>query len=198
MPKKVVAIFQLALVAVERPAAGLAALRDDDALGAAIGNGDLACDRVRLVLQRQHASLAHAHAREQKLLVSTNELRSAGDVGVDPLKAAIVERHDVVLHRFDQPEPLQFRQFLRILGGEVLRLRPVVGAIKLPDVIVERRRRIRLPRRSMLRHRRPTLMIDAAIAHHLEILDVVRFGRFRVAERGRHADTLERAPARSR
>ena len=129
---------------------------------------------MRLVLQRQNAGLADAHARKQELRVAVNELRTPGDVGIDPLEAAIVERHDVVLDRLDQPQPLQLRQFLRILGDEVLRLRPVVGAVEFPDVVVERRRRIRLPRRSMLRHRRPALMIDAAIAHHLEVLDDVR------------------------
>ena len=152
----------------------------------------MARDRVRLVLERQDASLAHAHARKQQLRVAANELRTPGDVGVDPLEAAIVERHDVVLDRLDQPQPLQLGQFLRILGGDVLRLRPVVGAVELPDILVERRRRIGLPRRSMLRHRRPTLMIDAAIAHHLEILDGMSLGRLRVAEGGRHADALER------
>src|SRR4029077_19570402 len=60
--EEIVAIFELAFVAVEGPAAGLATLRDDHALGAAFGNRDLARDRVRLVFERQDAGLAHTHA----------------------------------------------------------------------------------------------------------------------------------------
>jgi hypothetical protein len=62
--KEIIAIFEFSLMTIEGPAAGLAALRDDHALGSAFGNSDLAGDRVRLVLERQNASLAHAHPRE--------------------------------------------------------------------------------------------------------------------------------------
>ena len=44
----------------------------------------------------------------------------------------------------------------------------------------------------MLSHRRPPLVIDAAIAEHLEILHVVRLGRLRIGEGRRHADAFER------
>ena len=134
--EEVVAVLELAVVGVERPAADSAALGDDDALGAAtFGHRNLGGDRMGLVLQREHAPLAHPHAGEQQLRVAADELRPSGDVGVDPLEAAIVERHDVVLHRLDQPEPLQLGQLLRILGDNVLGLRPVVGAVELPDVV---------------------------------------------------------------
>ncbi len=65
--EEVVAVLELAVLDVERPATDRAALRDDHALGAAFRHVDLGRDRVRLVLEREHARLAHAHALEQEL-----------------------------------------------------------------------------------------------------------------------------------
>ena len=135
-----------------------------------------------LVLEVEDAVLGDAHAGEQQLAVAADELRPAGDVGVDALEAAVVERQDVVLDRLDQPEPLQLGQLRRVLGDEVVRLRPVVGPVELPDVVVERRRGVGQPGRAVLGHRRPALVVDAAVAEHLEVLEVVRLGRLRVAE----------------
>ena len=44
----------------------------------------------------------------------------------------------------------------------------------------------------MLRHRRPTLVVDTAIAHHFEVLDDVRLGGTVITQRGQHAETLKR------
>ena len=48
-----------------------------------------------------------AHAAEQQLRVALDQLRAAGEVGVEALERPIVERQHAVLRRLDQPEPLQ-------------------------------------------------------------------------------------------
>ena len=177
---------------VQRPAADAAALGDDHTVRAGCGHHDVGRHRVGLVLQREHTVFAHPHPIEEQLGVAANQLRSPGDVGVDAFKAAVVKGHDVVLDRLDQPKALQLSQFLGILLREVMRLRPVVGSVELPDVVVERRRGVGLPWRAVFRHRRPALVVDTAIAHHFEVLDDVCLRRSAVAQRRHHADTLER------
>ena len=39
----------------------------------------------------------------------------------------------------DEEQPLEVRELVRLLGREVVRLGPVVRAVQLPDVVVERR-----------------------------------------------------------
>ena len=107
-----------------------------------LGHDDLGRDRVRLVLDHDDRVLGQpAHAAEQELrgcrVISCGR---PGEVGVEALDAAVVEREHVVLRRLDQEQALQLGQLLRVLRGEVVRLRPVVGAVELPDVVVERRR----------------------------------------------------------
>ena len=68
---QVVAIFELAALRVEGPAADVAALRDDHALGAALRHLDLGRHRVRLVLDVEDGVLGQpAHAAEQDLRVA--------------------------------------------------------------------------------------------------------------------------------
>ncbi len=52
---------------------------------------------------------------EQQLPASCNQLRPACEIGIDPLRRPVVERYHVVLDRFDQPQALQYVQFLGIL-----------------------------------------------------------------------------------
>ena len=92
----------------------------------------------------------------------------------------------------DQEQPLQLRQLLRVLRREVVRLRPVVRAVELPDVVVERRRLGHHPRRAVTRHGGPALVVDAAVAEHLEVLRLAALGRRRVVEGGRHRDAVQR------
>ncbi len=83
-----------------------------------------------------------------------------------------------------------------MLLGEVVRLRPVgVGVVELPDVVVEGRHDgvdAGLPRRAVLGHRGPALVVDAAVAEHLEVLRLVALGGVGVVEAVGHADALDR------
>jgi len=52
---------------------------------------------VGLVLDVEHRAFGDPHAREEQLGVATDELRTAGDVRIDPLEAAVIEGDDVDL-----------------------------------------------------------------------------------------------------
>ena len=108
--------------------------------GTGVGDGEVGGDGVGLVLDVDHAVLRQpAHAAEQHLGVALDELGAAGEVGVEPLELAVVQREDVVLAGLDQEQPLQVAQPVGMLGGHVVGLGPVVGGVQLPDVVVERR-----------------------------------------------------------
>ena len=92
---------------------------------------DLFFDRDDRVLREP------AHAAEEELRRAADELRPSREVGVEPLEAAVVEREHVVLPRLEEEEALELVELLGLLGREVVRLRPVVGAVELPDVVVE-------------------------------------------------------------
>ena len=149
---------------------------------------------VRLVLDAQDAVLRQvSHAAEEDLGLSFDQHRAAGEVGVDSLEQPVVDRQHVVACRLDEPEALQLAELLRHLLGEVLRLAPVlVGVVELPDVIVERRGLFLRPGVRVPGHRGPALVIDAAVAEHLEVLRLVPLRRLGVVERIEHADAFDR------
>ncbi len=107
---------------------------------------------------------------------------------------SVVERQHVVARRLDQPQALQLVELLRHLLGQVVRLAPVlVGVVELPDVVVEGGHLLadEQPGRLVPRHRGPALVVDAAVAEHLEVLRLVPLGRLGVVERVQHADALD-------
>ena len=121
-----------------------------------------------------------------------DELRASREVRVEPLEAAVVQRQHVVLRRLVRKRRWSSASLSGSLVGEVMRLRPVVGAVELPDVVVERRHLGGHPRDAVPRHRSPPLVVDAAVAEHLEVLGRAAFGRIRVVERVGHRDAVER------
>ena len=104
-----------------------------------VGHHDLGGDGVRLVLELTTTEFSDRRPMPPKRSwrVAPDQLRPSREVGVEPLDPAVVEREDVVLRRLDQEEPLQLGELLRLLGREVVRLRPVVRGVELPDVVVE-------------------------------------------------------------
>ncbi len=110
---KVVAIFRLAALGVEAPAADDSAERDDDAFGPGGGtttSAVTACD-LFLVLMIE-LSVSRPMPRNRNLPVALDQLRPAGDVGIGALGKPVVQRQHVVLDRLDQPQPLQFVQLV--------------------------------------------------------------------------------------
>src|ERR1700761_8813457 len=86
-------------------------------------------------------------------------------------------------------------QLVGHLLGQVVCLAPVfVGVVELPSVVVECRRFLTLeyPRRLVPRYCGPALMVDTAIAEHLEVLRLMLLGGLGVVERVTHADAFDR------
>ena len=155
---------------------------------------DLRGHGVRLVLGVEHHVLGQAsHAGEEQLRVAADQLRPSGKVGVESLDPAVVERQDVVLPRLLEEQGLQLRELLGLLGGEIVRLRPVAVGVELPHVVLERRQLgPHDPRRRMAGDGGPAVVVDAAVAEHLEVLRRPALGGAGLVERIAHAHALDR------
>ena len=180
-----------ALPDVERPAAEPAALGDDHTLDTPLGNLDLCDDGERLVLDAHHAVLGETpHSGEEQLGAAADQGGAARQVGVEPLARTVVERQYAVLRGLDQPQSLQLRQLLGVRRRQVPGLAEVAGAVvELPGVVVERPH-VRVddhPGRLVLGDRTPTPVVDAPVAEHLEVLQVVTFRCALLTEGVQHA-----------
>ena len=133
------------------------------------------------------------HAGVEHLRVAVDQFRTTRDLGIEPLRLAVVDRQHVVADRLDQQQPLQLVQLLGHLLRQVVGLRPVVGAVQLPHVVVERGKLPgHDPRGAVFRAGSPALVIDAAVADHLEVLRLAELGRARVVEGRDQALALQR------
>ena len=178
MPSDVVDELGLAVLGVDGPAAEAAALGDDHTLGAAVGDVHLGGDRERLVLDADHAVLRQSsHAGEEQLRVAADQGRSARPSSGSSRSAprSSIGSTLYLVASISQSR-CSLASMLGMLGGEVVGL-AVVGAavVELPDVVVERREVAadHHPRRAVLGDRAPALVVDAAVAEHLEVLQVV-------------------------
>ncbi len=122
-----------------------------------------------------------------------DELGAPGEVGVEALDATVVERQHVVLLRLLEPELLQLGELLGHLRCEVACLAPVgAGVVELPDVRLERGQLLDDPRDRVTSHGGPALVVDAAVAEHLEVLRLPAVGGIGLVERVPHADAVDR------
>jgi hypothetical protein len=152
---------------------------------------------VGLVLDVDDRTLGEAtHAPEEELPVALDELRPPGEVRVRPLDGAVIKGQDVVLDCLDEPEALQVAEALRVLRSDVVDLGPVRRrVVQLPHVVVEgpQVRYRELPRDAVARHGCPPLVVDPAVAEHLEVLRLAAFVRATVVEGVPHADAFDGA-----
>ena len=112
----------------------------------------------------------------------------------------VVERQHVVLLRLQIEEALHLLKLLRHLGGQVVELGGVLlDVVEFPLVPgdhIRRRAGAELPRESRRgRDRHPALVVDGAIAEHLEVLRGVSGRRVgvRLVPRVRHAHAFDGA-----
>ena len=141
MLEEVVDERRLAVAQVEAVAALEAAMGDDHALGLAVGHLDVGRDRPRLVAASAatRASGSADRARDSRSNVLRPPIRLGRPISSAfmPIGVAPVERQHVVLGRLDPPQVLQLAQLLRVLRGEVVRLREVlVDVVELPRRLV--------------------------------------------------------------
>ena len=114
-----------------------------------------------------------------------NSVRPAVRLGlrrVPTRERRVIERQHVVLLRLGIEDALHLLELVRHLGGQVVVLRGVLhDVVELPLVAgdhIRRRLGAQLPRHSCRgRGRHPPVVIDGAVAEHLEVLRGVRGGR---------------------
>ena len=127
---EVVDVDRLAGLHVEAPAAEASALREDDAVGAALRAVDIGGDRQRAVLDVDEHVLRHAlHAgvqRERRAVA--HQVGPSGQFRVDAFDDAVVDGQHAVLHGLLHEQVLQLLQLRRVLGGEVVDQAEVVYA----------------------------------------------------------------------
>ena len=165
---------ELALAQEQAVAAEAPALGDDHAFRAAVGNLDLGGDRVGLVENVRRAAGRHAgqFARIGEDLPPRRQARARR---VPARERGVVERQHVVLLRLGIEQFLHLLELVRHLGGQVVVLgRILLDVIKFPFVAgdhIRRRLRAQFPGKGRRRRgRHPAVVIDGAIAEHLEIL----------------------------
>ena len=185
-----------AVVQVDRPTVEAASLADDDALGSAFGHLQVGPDQVRPVLEVQHRPLWHAHVG-RRVGHPGQPGQRAGCPGLRRnVHGGIAQRVHAVAQAFGVEQVLHLGQQLGPVGGEV----PTLGEV-LPDVVqlplflraVERRRAEAHPRHPPVEAGgHEAVVVDAPVAHHLEVLGSTGAGRLRIAERVAHRRALDR------
>ena len=98
------------------------------------------------------------------------------EVGVEALGAAVVERQHVVAGRFDQEQAVELGELLGLLLRQVVGLRPIIRRVELPDVGVDWWVLGEEPRDAVASDSGPTLVVDAAVDEHLEVLGLAVLG----------------------
>ena len=125
--------------------------------------------------------------------VALDELRPAGQVGVEALDPSVVEREDVVLARLDHEQPLQLvRASAGFSAARSCAWVQSIGCVELPDVVVERRQRlVRRPRACCAGSPRSSPCGRCRGCTNISKYWVLcRSARVRVVERVEHADAL--------
>ena len=180
-------------------AAEPSAFGDDHAFRAAFGNLDLGLDDE--VLRQDVRSAGSRDARQLAgVLEHFPAGRRARTLREEARERRVVERQHIVLLRFGVEDVLHFLELVRHLGSEVIGLRDVlVEVVEFPFVTgdhVRRRLGAQLPRNGhRSRRRHPAVMINGAVAQHLEVLRGVPGGRVGVGlvPRVHHAHAFDGA-----
>lgn len=116
----------MAVLHEERVATLDAAVREQDPLGAGVGDLDVGGDRVRAV-DDIDGSVARYDLRPRVVHVGFARRRDLGPLVGEPLLATAVDGQDVVTARVDVPQADHLDQLVAVLPGHVARLGRVLG-----------------------------------------------------------------------
>ena len=113
--EQVVAVLEASVLGVQGPAAECAALGDDDAVGARPSGSTTSAVTAWDLFFRLSTefSLRRPMPPNSSCELPLINVRAAGEVRVEALDAAVVQRQHVVLDRLDQEQPLQLVQLVR-------------------------------------------------------------------------------------
>ena len=200
----VVDVVQLPVLEVERPAADAGALAQQDAFGAARRDVYVGGDGMRAVQDPWPGEERHGLGAGP-VGVAVPCFGDLRPLGHQPLHSAAVDGQDVVLTSLDIPLRDHLDQLVPVLGGKVVVLRRVLGdVVQLPVMGIQVGQRLRRDRRTerlaRLGERRtrprahgpPPVVVDRAVAEHLEVLGAVPGRGGRVVERVGEADAVDR------
>ena len=96
------------------------------------------------------------------------------------------------LSSFLHEQGLHLLQLRGLLGSQVLGETEIVPhVVEVPDIGGQRRQVARLPWRAVDGAGQPAIVVDRAIAEHLEVLRLVPLGRLRIVEGVEHAGALD-------
>ena len=188
-PEEIVIVGGDAVLDVERPSAEAAALGEDRAVGAGFGHFDFRGDGFGFVFHVDEGGFHHAlHAfGEGERGAGTHEVRPADQRAVEPLEHAVVDGQDMVFFRFGEKHRLQFLEFFRVRGGEIVGTTEVIaGIIQLPEIRFERAAWLGLPGGLVDDAGEPAVVVNRAVAGDFEVLGGAG-GGLDVAETGEQA-----------
>ena len=158
-------------------------------LAPAFGNFDLGGDGLRLVLHVEEGVFHHAgHAfGEGERGALAEQVGPADRVGDGALEEAVVEGQDVVFLRLLEEDGLEFLEFVRVLGGEVVGQAEIRCDVdRVPSTSsLNGWRALCFPRGLVDGAGEPAFVIDGAVAGDLEILGGVAFLGLGVVEGSR-------------
>ena len=164
-----------AVLHVQAPAAEATALGHDDTVGRFVAGLDVGDDLERRVLDVDEVVLEQAvHALVQgQAGASEHQVRPPGQLGIEQLLPPVVEGQHLVLDRLAEEDLLQLGEDLGMLFGEIRGHAEVfLHVVELPGVLGEPVLDL-APRLEVHGAGEPAVEVDAAVAEHLEVLDLV-------------------------
>ena len=172
---------RLAVLEHQRVAAGQSALRHQHALFVALWEDHIGGDAERLVLDVRRRAFRDARHGSVVGELGASAREAGTDGTVHPLDTAVVQRQHVVLGRLGIEQQLEFVKLVGILVRKVDGLAEVIrDVVELPLVAVDHidpdELGLVLPGPAVGRRGagHPAVVIDGAVAEHLEILRVAR------------------------
>ena len=135
------------------------------------------------------------HAAKQELALPFGELGATGEGGIGPFGKAVIQWQNVVFGGLDQPKSLQLLELLWLFLSQIAGLTPVViGVIELPNVVIEggELNGAGFPGGAVTGDSGPALVINTAVANHLEILGFMPLGCILFIEGIEHAHAFQR------
>ena len=172
LAEPVVFPHELATLDVEGVARGNTTAGHQHAFGAAIGDLNLGGDGVVDVLRRRRTCLRNADRRRQvcKPRLAPDVARS--QAGICAFGKPVIKREHVVRRRLRNEQVLKLSKLVRLRRGQVVGLRKVFfDVVQLPGVVIKAGGAGHLPREfPVAAPRDPAVVIDGAVAKHLEVL----------------------------
>ena len=173
-------------------------MREQHAFRTVLGDDHIGFDLPGLVLRVWRCALGYAHHAGVVGELFSPAGQARPNVHIEAVNPAVLDRQHIVFRGFLPEEVLQFLELGWILGGKVVGFGEVlVDVVELPLIVEDRRQSTlglgsRVPWSNPRRRRRyPSVVVDAPVAKHLEILRGVLRRRLRIIKRIKQARAFD-------